>query len=86
LESVAVYILHGKEFLYSLNASDVLTSGRRKAVYPLVNGVPGSCYTGFRSYEGAFWDYSTAKKDGKVRAVRDPGDEFLFGPISGACM
>ena len=64
----------------------VLTSGCRKSVHPLVDGVPGSRYTGFRTYEGALWDYYTAKDEGKVKPVRDPGDEFLFGPLSRACM
>jgi hypothetical protein len=52
----------------------------------LVTGVTGSVYTGFRTYEGAVWDYYTAKAEGKVRAVREPGDEFLFGPLERAFM
>jgi hypothetical protein len=79
-----VFILHGKQFYNLLN--EVLTSGCRSSVHPLVTGVPGSCYTGFRTYEGAFFDYSTAKEEGKVRSVREPGDEYLFGPVSRACM
>ena len=65
---------------------EVLTEGGRKSVKSLVTSVPGSHYTEFRSYEGAYWDYYTAKEEGKVRAVREPGDEYLFGPLSAACM
>jgi len=64
----------------------VLTGGSRSSVQLLVTGVPGSVYTGFRTYEGAHWDYYTAKEEGKVRAVREPGDELIFGPVSRACM
>jgi hypothetical protein len=60
--------------------------GCRAIVYQLVIGIAGSRYTGFRTYEGAYWDYHTAKKDGKVRLVRDPGDEYIFGPLTRACM
>jgi hypothetical protein len=64
----------------------VLTRGYRSTVHPLVIGVSGSVYTGFRSYEGALWDYQTAKAAGNVRPVREPGDELIYGPLSGACM
>ena len=66
--------------------NEVLISGCRATVFSLVKGIPGSRYTGFRTYEGAYWDYYTAKKEGKVRVVRGPGDEFIFGPLSRACM
>ena len=58
----------------------------RATVRPLVIVVPGSFYTEFRSLEGAYWDYNKAKREGKVRAVREPGDENLYGPLSRACM
>jgi hypothetical protein len=66
--------------------NEVLTPGYRATVHPLVIGVPGSCYTGFRTYEGAYWDYCTSKEQGRVRAVRGPGDEYIYGPMSKACM
>ena len=58
----------------------------RATVRPLVIDVPGSFYTEFRSLEGAYWDYNKAKREGKVRTVREPGDEGLYGPLSRACM
>jgi hypothetical protein len=64
----------------------VLTRGCRLTVEPLVMGVPGSLYTGFRTYEGALWDYYKAKEEGKVKPVREPGDDFIFGSLSLACM
>lgn len=63
-----------------------LTRECRATVHPLVIGLPGSVYTGFRTYEGAYWDYQTCKQEGKVKAVRGPGDAYIFGPISRACM
>ena len=58
----------------------------RATVHPLVLGLPKSVYRGFRTYEGAYWDYHTAKQLGKVTVVRGPFDDFMFGPISRACM
>jgi hypothetical protein len=66
--------------------NEVLTRGYRATVQTLVIGVPGSVYTEFRTYEGAYWDYYTAKEEGKLRAVREPGDEYLYGPLSRAFM
>ena len=56
----------------------------RATVHSLVVGVPDSKYTIFRTYEGARWDYYTAKNKGRVKAVREPGDEKIFGPLSRA--
>lgn len=53
----------------------------RAMVYSLVVGVPDASYTTFRSYEGAMWDYHTAKKEGRVRSIREPGDEEIFGHV-----
>lgn len=64
----------------------MLTPVCRATVHPLVIGVPESVFTRFRTYEGAYWDYYTAKEEGKVRAVREPGDEYLYGPLSRAIM
>jgi hypothetical protein len=58
----------------------------RATVRPLVFGVPGSIFTEFRTFEGAYWDYYTAKDEGRVRAVREPGDEYIYGSLSRACM
>ena len=60
----------------------MLTPVCRATVHPLVIGVPESVFTRFRTYEGAYWDYYT----GKVRAVREAGDEDIYGPLSRACM
>ena len=66
--------------------NQVLTQECRSTVQPLVIGVSESLYTAFRTYEGAFWDYYTAKEAGNVRPVREPGDEYFYGPLSKACM
>ena len=52
----------------------------------LVDGVPGASYTGFKIYEDAADDYAIAKAGGYVRVVRNPGNEFNFGPLSMAIM
>ena len=72
------------KFYYLFN--EVLTLESRVTVYPLLIGIPGSVYTRFGTYEGAYWDYKTRKQQGKVKAVRGPGDAYIFGPISRACM
>jgi hypothetical protein len=64
----------------------LITRGCRSTVQPLVIGVSGSLYTAFRTYDGALLDYYTAKEAGNVRAVREPGDEYIYGPLSRACM
>jgi len=66
--------------------NEVLTPGFRATIRPLVINVPGSFYTEFGSLEGAYWDYNKAKTEGKVRAVREPGDEDTYGPLSRACL
>ena len=86
LEGVAVYIVLGKLNYKSNQFNDVLTPECRATVHPLVLGLPGSVFRGFRSYEGAYWDYYTSKQQGKVKVVRGPFDDFIFGPISKACM
>jgi len=55
-------------------------------VKALVDRVPGASYTGFKTYEDAADDYAIAKAGGYVRAVRNPGDELNFGPLSMAIM
>ena len=52
----------------------------------LVDGVPGCCYTGFKTYIDAANDYTIVKAGGHVRVVRDPGDELNFRPLSVAIM
>ena len=58
----------------------------RSTVHPLVIGVSGSLYTGFSSYEAAASDYYAAKAAGQVVPVRDPGNEYIYCPLSSACM
>ena len=66
--------------------NDVLTADCRATVHPLVVGLPGAVYRGFRTFEGAYYDYQTSKELGKVTVVRGSYDDFIFGPIAKACM
>lgn len=56
----------------------------RDNVLPLVSNVSGARYRGFATLETAKDYYLNAKRMGKVRIVRDPGDDQVFGPESEA--
>lgn len=53
-------------------------------VEPLVRGVHGARHKSFPTYSLAQEFYCGAKTLGKVRIVRDPGDEEIYGPMSDA--
>lgn len=53
----------------------------RESVEPLVLGVHGACHKSFPTYDMAKEFYLGAKKMGKVRIVRDPGDDERLGSI-----
>jgi len=52
----------------------------RDNVQPLVSRVPEASHQSFSIYENAEKFYLDAKKQGRVRLVRDPGDDMKFGP------
>lgn len=52
----------------------------RENVVPLIFRVPDATHQSFTTYEQAEKFYLDAKKQGRVRIVRDPGDDKKFGP------
>lgn len=59
-------------------------SPHRDSVEPLVLGVPGARHKSFSTHELAKEFYLGAKTFGKVKIVRDPGDDEVYGPMSDA--
>lgn len=52
----------------------------RDNVQPLVKHVPDARYQGFSTHEAAQEYYLSAKALRKVRFVRNPGDDEIYGP------
>jgi hypothetical protein len=56
----------------------------RANVEPYVKNVSGATHKSFRTHELALAYYSDAKNKGRVRVVRNPGDDVKYGPRSKA--
>ena len=52
----------------------------RENVVPLIFRVPDASHHSFSTYENAEQFYLEEKEKGRVRLVRDPGDDMKFGP------
>lgn len=52
----------------------------RENVQPIVSRVHEASYQSCPTYEKAEEFYLDAKRDKKVKFVRNPGDEMIFGP------
>ena len=77
--------MSGKTHLLHCSAWLTWTSHlSRDNVFPLVSNVLGARYKGFTTLEAAQEYYLASKRMGKVRIVRDPGDDQAFGPESQA--
>ncbi|KIJ90577.1 hypothetical protein K443DRAFT_116395, partial [Laccaria amethystina LaAM-08-1] len=53
-------------------------------VEPLIKKVSGARHKSFRTHDEALTFYLDAKTQSKVRVVRNPGDDCIYGPISQA--
>ena len=58
-----------------------LTFLSRDNISHLVLGVSGAKYKGFSMEEKANQVYHSAKRNGEVRIVKNPGDEDKYGPM-----
>ena len=56
----------------------------RVNVEPLIKKVSGARHKSFRTHDEALTFYLDAKKQSKVRVVRNPGDDCIYGPSSQA--
>jgi hypothetical protein len=56
----------------------------RVNVEPYVKNVSGATHKSFRAYDLALAYYLDAKAKHRVRVVRDPGDDIIYGPRSQA--
>lgn len=62
----------------------MLISPNRDMVESLIRGVHGAHHKSFPTYTLAREYYYGVKTFGKVRIVRDPGDDEIYGPMSNA--
>jgi hypothetical protein len=56
----------------------------RDNIVPMINGVSGAHFRGFSTHEAALEHYLNVKGNGRVKIVRNPGDEEQFGPLDKA--
>ena len=56
----------------------------RANVEPYVKNVSSATHKSFRIYDQALAYYSDANGKGRVRVVRNPGDDVKYGPKSKA--
>lgn len=67
--------------LSSDGCSLILTFLCRDNINHLVNGVLGAKFKGFPTKEKAKEAYLSAKKNGEIHIVRNPGDDNKYGPL-----
>lgn len=53
-------------------------------VEPLIKGVSGCRHKSFATHDEALIFYLNAKANNRVRIVRNPGDDAMYGPRSQA--
>lgn len=58
----------------------------RDNVEPLIKQVSGARHKSFRTHNEVLTFYLDAKRKSKVRVVRNPGDDYIYGPSSQAMM
>lgn len=56
----------------------------RVDVEPLIKKVSGARHKSFRTHNEALTFYLDAKEQSKVHVVRNPGDDWIYGPSSKA--
>jgi hypothetical protein len=70
----------GKAVLLNKGLNLLTSPLTRDNVERLISQVPNSRHKGFSTREEAEQYYLGAKSLGKVRSVRNPGDDEVFGP------
>jgi hypothetical protein len=74
------FMTTGKRRTYSYDCSFAHIYPARENVEPLIHQVSDARHKSFSTHEQAVEFYLGAKKLGRVRIVRNPGDDEKYGP------